>query len=234
MNFSLLNGKNQNIIINKNNSIVKNKNIRCHLILLENNKERYEYAMEILNKNNNISIFYAIDKNNKKNIDYFTKMYNIQIFNYGEIACALSHMLLIKSFINSKSKYQIVLEDDFKIIKRLPSNENEIENMLNDINIDYNNVDILYLTKRVQKNNKYEFINGCGTEGYILTKHGAEKIFNLLKNGLNYPIDIFLQRHYKHGIYLFKNNTYQINTIINAYCSKHVYIDLMNFKSSIK
>ena len=119
INHYILYGKNENRIINNNNFTPETKNIRCHLILLEKNKQRYDYVKKIIQENNNINIFYAIDKNNKKNIDYFVKKYNIKLFNYGEIACALSHLLLIKNFIKSKSKYQIVLEDDLKIVKKL-------------------------------------------------------------------------------------------------------------------
>jgi GR25 family glycosyltransferase involved in LPS biosynthesis len=91
--------------------------------------------------NKDIKIFEAIKITNTTNILYYDK--NIKFnFTYkfiNEVGCYLSHLLLIKSLINSKYKYSVIFEDDFYI------KNNNFENELNKILNKLSSFDILYL-----------------------------------------------------------------------------------------
>ena len=188
---------------------------------------------------NDVNIFPAIDKKDTTKLDMLKKQYNCSM-NGGPAGCALSHMLIMESFLKTDNKYQIIIEDDFKIIKPLPKNNNEIEELIKEINVDPDNLDILYLSGRVHGDHKHRVDNGCGTEGYILTRHGAEKIFTLLKNKCDAPIDLKMQAHFavawksdwcKNVYDALRSESDKI--IINSYKSKTVHVLLNNYDSAI-
>lgn len=182
---------------------------------------------------NDVNIFPAIDKNDTIKLDMLKKQYNCSMHG-GQAGCALSHMLIMESFLKTDNKYQIIIEDDFKIIKPLPKNNNEIEELFKEINVEPDNLDILYLSRRVNSDYKHRVNNGCGTEGYILTRHGAEKIFTILKNKCDAPIDLKMQAHFVTSYETGWCDCYRSNTlIINSYQSKTVHILLNNYESSI-
>ena len=184
---------------------------------------------------NDVNIFPAIDKKDATKLDMLKKKYNCSMHG-GQAGCALSHMLVMESFLKTDNKYQIIIEDDFKIIKPLPKNNNEIEELIKEINVEPDNLDILYLSGRVHSDHKHRVDNGCGTEGYILTRHGAEKIFTLLKNKCDAPIDLKMQAHFavawkSDWCKCFRSKSNKI--IINSYKSKTVHVLLNNYDSSI-
>ena len=182
---------------------------------------------------NDVNIFPAIDKNDTTKLDMLKEQYNCSMHG-SHAGCALSHMLIMESFLKTDNKYQIIIEDDFKIIKPLPKNNNDIEELIKEINVDPDNLDILYLSGRVQSDDKHCVNNGCGTEGYILTRHGAEKIFTLLKNNCDAPIDLKMQAHFATSYETGWCDCYRSdNVIINAYQSKEVHVLLNNYESTI-
>ena len=207
---------------------------QCDIITLFSDKRRMHHVQSFKEKHQHINIFKAVDKQDNEKMVHLREYYNMKI-KEGAAGCALSHILLIEKFISSNSKYQIVLEDDFKIVKELPKTNKEIDEMIAQVNQTPEMVDILYLSERVNANNKYQVINGCGTEGYILTKHGAKKILAVLTNKCDYPIDIKIQGHF----HLANENkwcqcgTIHKNIVINAYKSKEPYVLLNNFLSNV-
>jgi GR25 family glycosyltransferase involved in LPS biosynthesis len=225
--------------------------VKIDIITLENDNKRLNHVKDIIKKNKEIQIFPAVDKNNKERINQIFEKYQISMndINFGVIGCYLSHFLLIDRFLNSEYKYQIILEDDLQIVKSLPKTINSIEHLFKQINKNPEDVDILYLSNRVGCDKNYEVTGGCGTEGYVLTRHGAQKLYNILKNNCDSinkdkpnqhntcAIDMLIQSYFK----LPKQNnwgkemkgTVNSNITVNAYKSKTPYVNLSNFDSNI-
>jgi GR25 family glycosyltransferase involved in LPS biosynthesis len=183
---------------------------------------------------NDVNIFPAVDKNDISKLEMLKKEYNCTMHG-GHAGCALSHMLIMESFLKTDNMYQIILEDDFKVIKPLPNNISEIEELCKQIKVNPNELDILYLSGRVNRDRIYRICNGCGTEGYILTRHGAKKIFELLKNGCDAPIDLKMQAHFEKArksgwLRDFRSDN---NVIVNAYRTKEIYVGINEYPSSI-
>ena len=119
-----------------------------------------------------------------------------------------------------------MLEDDFKIVKDLPKTDDSIEAIFAEIDQEPENVDIMYLNDRYIINNKNIIIGGVGCEGYILTKHGAQKAYEFLKHGANEPIDTMFGTHCKlqedsDRIYRMWNKT---DIVTNCFRSKDIYV----------
>lgn len=210
-------------------TLLRDKNRVCNVI---------NYINSIVKKENyNVTnIFPAIDRNDTTKLEMLKKKYNCTLQG-GRAGCALSHMLVMESFLKTNNKYQIIIEDDFKIIKPLPKNNNEIEKLFKEINVKPNNLDILYLNDRVYSDCKHRVNRGCGTEGYILTRHGAAKILKILKNKCDYPIDLKMQGHFRKSFesgWCAYSRSNDINIIINSYKSKTVYVLLQKNRSGNK
>jgi GR25 family glycosyltransferase involved in LPS biosynthesis len=142
--------------------------------------------------------FRAVDKLHIGLVDHFRRIYEVCTGTHNNYAsCLLSHILLLDEHFlkRSKDKYIIVLEDDARLCARLPTTNEEIDQMWSD------DTDILYLHNRVQVNSDREVNNGCGLEGYIVSRLGAEKIINVCKNA-NTPIDLRIQAHFPNCGYL--------------------------------
>ena len=207
------------------------------IITILNNETRLSNVKNYINsveKDENVNIFPAVDKNDIPRLEMLKKVYNCTMLG-GHAACALSHMLIMESFLETDNQYQIVLEDDFKVIKPLPKNISEIELLCKQIKVNPKKIDILYLSGRVQRTYKYRICNGCGTEGYILTRHGANKILKLLKNGCDAPIDLKMQAHFELARRLgwCSNHRSDNNVIINAYGTKKIYVGINEYPSLV-
>lgn len=221
-------------------------NVNVHIITLMNDKKRLTHVKKITTKHNFIELFPAVDKNDTERINQLFKEFNFKINsgNPGMIGCYLSHLIIIHNFLQSNKKYQIILEDDIKILRRLPKNITQIENLFKTINQSSKNIDILYINNRVNFDKNFRVNGGCGTDGYILTRHGAEKIYKILLNDCNTEdttdnmcaIDMILQAHFK---FAKENNWCQDvrnlnkDIIINAYAIDKPIVDVYNFDSNI-
>jgi len=182
---------------NKYNNIIKNE---------KKLKKQINIYDAVIGKNIDLNNLTMIDQNINFNFNY----------NYiGEVGCYLSHMLLIKSLINSNSKYSVIFEDDLKILDdNLNDKINEIINKLD------GNFDIIYLGnlnnnhyERVSDNiytiNKSDFL--WGTHAYIINNKNASKIYESLLN-----IDAAIDNKFKNNIN---------NDIIKAYVIYPILVD---------
>ena len=99
-----------------------------------------------------------------------------------EIACAYSHIRAwqIAHALNVDELF--VFEDDAKILRSLQA-----------VHCD-DTVDILYLSDRVGRTPSGEALDGCGTEGYLLSRQGLEKCLHIFRK-LYMPIDLQLMAH---------------------------------------
>jgi len=92
--------------------------------------------------------------------------------------CYLSHLKAWKTFLKSNFSKAVILEDDAEIIK----SKYEIISLTNIIN--KYSVDILFLN--ASKNNELQLkheIPRWGAHAYIINKHAAEVLFNMIKPG---------------------------------------------------
>ena len=207
--------------------------INTHIISLKRVLERREYVKDYIQKNPSCSIFDAIDKLDEERIIPLMEEHEMDIeLKYA--ACILSHLSIINNFLKSDKKYQIIMEDDFEIKKQLPKSVDDVEKMIEEIGVDKQYVDILYISNRVDINDKYEIIGGCGTEGYILSRKGAMKLKYILNKGIKYPLDLQLQAHYKYCDYIRDLINVRVKfVIVNAYRSKDIYVVCRGLESTI-
>jgi GR25 family glycosyltransferase involved in LPS biosynthesis len=90
--------------------------------------------------------------------------------NAGEVGCFLSHYTAWNKIIEQDLDLALILEDDIVISDAL--------NFLIH-NIDLEDVDFINLNAR---NSSFNSLNFCGSEAYILSKLGAKKLIDLIKN----------------------------------------------------
>jgi glycosyl transferase family 25 len=223
---------------------VNNVNINYYVIHMKNsNNNKYDNVIKnekILKKKINIYdavVGKNVDLNNLSNIDpKITFNFN---YNYiGEIGCYLSHMLLIKSLINSDTKYTVIFEDDLKILdENLDDKINKITSDLDD------NFDMIYLGNL--NNNHYEKIKDniytinkadflWGTHAYIINNKNAKKIYDSLLN-----IDVAIDNKFKNNInndtlkayviypILVDQNTDELKSDIRPNAIKSVYKSIL-------
>jgi GR25 family glycosyltransferase involved in LPS biosynthesis len=208
------------LLYNFSEKFISEENINYYVIHMKDSHNKYDNIIKNENKlQKKINIYDAvigknIDLNNLSKIDP-----NINFnFNYNyisEVGCYLSHMLLIKSLINSNSKYSVVFEDDLKILAdNLNDKINEIISKLD------NDFDIIYLgnlnnnhNEKVVDNiytiNKGEYL--WGTHAYIINNKNASKIYESLLN-----IDVAIDNKLKNNIN---------NDIIKAYVIYPILVD---------
>ena len=215
-------------IINKNSLKLMIDNIFCidnRLIKINviNLKKCYKRLLKIRNQldffNQYYEIFNATDPNDK---NFLTKLKenNILLNNskrrYGEAGCALSHIEIIKQFLNSNEQYCIIIEDDCQLLRRIPQ---RIENYSNFFN---NKIDVLYISDRIKCDKYGKIISGVGTEGYIINRIGGEKILKICYN-IDCGIDLRYQSHYP--FYYRKNHKSEYhNIILNGFKSNKQYV----------
>lgn len=134
----------------------------------------------------------------------------------NEIGCYLSHLNLLKSLknSNSKSKYHVVLEDDFKFV----TGTNFIETVKNIIEqTQLYSFDIIFLGWSNDNESSYKYFSPnlywfddinkfYGTYGYLINSNSLDKIINLIQY-VDMPIDV-------------KYKTLYMNKKLNAYWSK--------------
>ena len=209
--------------------------ILADIITLVRVKERYENVSKYLSENKNWKIFPAVDKQDKERLESLRKKYSMNITKgnkdkLAQTGCALSHILVLEKFLKSISKYHIIMEDDIDILREMPKTTEEVDEIIESIGQTYDSTDIIYLSDRVQCDDSYRVNNGCGLEGYLVTRHGAKKLLSIVNKNLNNPIDLAWQGHYginrtnDDGLWCYKERNPNINISINAFKTKIVYV----------
>ena len=95
----------------------------------------------------------------------------------GELGCYMGHYNCWKHIIDNNLECCLILEDGIEFLR------NDFQNMM--INSE---VDILYTNEEMKKTNEKRLV-GYGTQGYIVTKKGAQLLINHCSK-LSYPIDL--------------------------------------------
>jgi len=210
--------------------------IPIFIINLDKAVDRWEQLENRMNEiqQQNYFRFRAFDKN-APNLNIHLKKNNIKIIedsNFkeqrkGESACALSHKKLLEKIVELKYDWAIILEDDVRPIKKIPTTVEEFENANGKIPI---NTDVIFLNDRIngkKKNHlKYlEELNGYGLEGYMVSNSGAKKLLKLCDD-ITKPIDLVFLAHVNFKkLKTFRNTKYQLLEI-NGYRTMFPYVKI--------
>jgi len=125
----------------------------------------------------------------------------------GPLACALSHIKIWKRMLESEKKYVVIFEDDVKLCPNFANKWRLIQKQSGPLE----HMDMLFLAYRVTPrleetiqytssatdNMKILPMMMCnywaGTEGYLITRKGAEFLLNIIENeGLCQPLDTLM------------------------------------------
>jgi len=184
--------------------------LEINCINLESSKERLDHMINEFNKNNiRLKRYNAVNGNNFENIATNTEKkmfdncdFNGHINNNNIKSCALSHIRLIKSFLNRNDNYYIISEDDFcftqngciKIIETIIDVNNQ-DNTWDIIFFPYNSDNI-----KPKKIIKSQWL-GAGNVLYVINKNTPYKIISLInKYGLLRALDWFYIDNIDNGI----------------------------------
>jgi GR25 family glycosyltransferase involved in LPS biosynthesis len=184
-------------------------NYKILVVNLEKREDRRDQIKNTFNNLNfeNYSFFKAVDG---KSIPLTIEIKNLFIGNdfgsrKGVIGCALSHYIIWSNLImENNCDYYIVFEDDLSLTDNFIENFNKCKNF---VEVNKDSVDLLFLGFHTYENISYnlsysniEFndINRNlyvgGTFGYIISKNGAKKMIEFIKNnGIKHGIDYLLK-----------------------------------------
>ena len=114
--------------------------------------------------------------------------------NHGMIGCALSHIEVIKKFIQSDDEYVCIMEDDIIIHDAFPRFLNDIETIYQNLNFDIVSLFCLGICSFSDEITVggYTFtkpIFPLSAACYVLSKKGARKILDIIGEKVNYHID---------------------------------------------
>lgn len=157
--------------------------------------------------------------------------------NNGQVACQLSHITVLKNFLQSNDKNCFIFEDDLKY-PNLNVNYNKIiYEVMNNLPDDY---DIIYFGRCWDKCSKNISLNSylvkCNIpqcrHSYGVTRKGAKKIINYTRNLIK-PGDYTISRLIKRGIIIaygskpsiFIQNREQLGSNLG---NRHINIDCAN------
>jgi GR25 family glycosyltransferase involved in LPS biosynthesis len=101
----------------------------------------------------------------------------------AEMACAMSHLTLLKHFLEGVDDYRLICEDDVTFVSDPP------------LLVPSHDFDLLFLNSRCHHNRFHELwgASSCGTDTYLVTRSGAEKLVAILdENYLHLPIDMLI------------------------------------------
>ena len=151
--------------------------MRTFIINLKESTDRRQYMINEMKKTNlEYEFFDAVNGKNIRNIDEiylreesFKKIR--KILTYGEIGCAMSHLLIYKKMIDENIEQALILEDDIIV-------SNDFKRIFNE------------LLKKIYRQtvaSKYSLVkifdSGYGTYGYIIDNAAARVIYSM-----NYPV----------------------------------------------
>lgn len=169
------------------------------IINLEKSKDRFVRVSNSLNKLNlSFERFNAVNgySLNTEQIENNTTFIGRNFLcNRGIIGCSLSHLNIWKKFIKSEDNLICVCEDDSQFNDNFKDIYDKIDNIYNNLNFDFLNLNcggITYSFDKTVKIDNFIFqkpffptLFTC----YILSKNGAKKLVNHLKN-ITYHIDV--------------------------------------------
>ena len=125
----------------------------------------------------------------------------------GHLACYLSHYNLWKRMLDKGYPFICIVEDDAHLLR--PIKDIQFEKPF----------DILFLTERIDMNKNFEVTGGCGTEGYIASKQGCEKLLKIC-DATHLPFDLRIIGFIRTCDHICTEN----DLLLDAYRSRVPYI----------
>lgn len=178
------------------------------MVVYKPSKQRLNNYYEISKIINDLKLYPARDSLN--NYEYFkqygfdnnyhTKEYVKEYESYkGKIGCNISHIELLKDFLNWNTDWLLVIEDDVSLSGYT---DKWIEDIIKIANANGSNYVHLYTNPKYYEEQKritpiapniYPMIYQWGTVAYLINKNGVKTILNYLPYSKNF--DIILSLH---------------------------------------
>lgn len=166
-----------------------------YVINLDKDVKRLENTRKILNDNfTRFSAIYGKDLPQDKLDKNITKLCKYILCNRSIVGCALSHLKLWEQLISDNSNnYYVILEDDLNYINK--DLLNKLVDQLDKIDYDYINLFCEICGSYSCDDINIDGLKLCKsifpltTAGYIISKKGAQKLVNIVKNNIMYHID---------------------------------------------
>jgi predicted O-linked N-acetylglucosamine transferase (SPINDLY family)/GR25 family glycosyltransferase involved in LPS biosynthesis/glycosyltransferase involved in cell wall biosynthesis len=174
---------------------------------MESRPEHWEHMQSIFNMLQ-LRRFNAIEGTYLNKSDYSSIILNINEWKHGEIGCCLSHMKMWQTIVEENISSVLIMEDDVDCDEHFKQRFSAYMDDLNKIDSDW---DIVYVTGTISKlrdeykqamhnvgthlykihNNRIDLYD-LGTVSYAISKKGAAKYLNLIKQGITQKIDFFM------------------------------------------
>ena len=136
-----------------------------------------------------------------ENYEKYSKLYpSLLSKDYKSHGCFLSHIILLKSLLETNYNNVLILEDNIDLVREIP----------NEIKVP-NDFDILSIEENRQGGVFYNFdfirvTNGCGTCGYLVNVNSIPFILDKLKE-VSLPIDLsYIELSFNNIIKMYKSN----------------------------
>lgn len=159
----------------------------------------------------NVNWFDAIRPSTENFPNIYQRQKRLNLFGYdltqGEIGCYLSHRAVWQQFVNTANKEELccVFEDDIQ----LANNFNSIISMLAKTKKQWDYVRLfsmfpskeMHVTTTLPTGHQlFEFVNKpCGTQGYVLSYHAAQKLLKLTEK-MYLAIDDAIDQIWRHEL----------------------------------
>lgn len=152
----------------------------------------------------------------------------------GVIGCYLSHLSVLEKYRNINSKYLCILEDDIIFDKSSINQINDIIDILNNENIDWDIIRSVWNFQNIDKStllhNKIYKFNSHNHQGF----HSKDKIYNNFSGGTHFQV-INIKNIEKIITYLYRENIYNIDSMystnkINVYAVENGGVNIWTHK----
>lgn len=168
-----------------------------------NNLKKKIKDLECFSAYDSINFYTACKIENKKyNLCSEKYVEDCELKLKGKLGCNMSHLLILKNFINeNKYDWLLVLEDDISINKY---NDNIIKLLIEKVQTYNSNFIKLYVNPKLihkqiltdrKEANIYQMINQLDANAYLINKAGAEYIIS--KTPIDIDIDLFYSTNIK-------------------------------------
>lgn len=159
------------------------QNIKIFCINLDRSQDRWERVTQNFNQlGQEVERFPAFDGKLMTENDVPPSWIEFNYYGTGWSGCSLSHYRLWEHILTTDLPYACILEDDAHATQRIDNIE---------VPDDF---DILYISSRIAGDSSGKAMAGCGTESYIVSRVGCEKLLTICEDMYN-PIDLRIQAH---------------------------------------
>lgn len=200
--------------------MAKSLSYQTYLINLDRSEERLSRMIKLFKEHDidNYERVSAVDARNIKEGDYILNNRYDRDLVPGEIGCFMSHIKVMKTFLESDYEFALIIEDDAKLEDNFKYAIEKAMGVYSDLPFKHQ-WDVLKLVNgkrrsiHIQQLDDTYFIGACGTSipittiAAIWTRKGAEKLLKkVVKNGIpvvKRPIDCELQHAWEYNLRIY-------------------------------